>query len=83
MIFNHYASGELNGVKVMTEEDFNRLLKSGLVKDISLRNIEIRDKYKELKEKGVSPGNAIEEIRKSYMYLQYDTIMKIIYSKRR
>ena len=55
------------------------LHKKGLINEKSVRDYQIKRKFKEMREKKISATNAIEALRNEYPYLQFDTIRKIVY----
>lgn len=63
----------------VTDETYE-LIKTFL-NDTAVRDFVIRKKYKELRKQGFRPGDAIDEIRKEYPYLQYESVRKITVAK--
>ena len=55
------------------------LHKKGLINEKSVRDYQIKRRFKEMRENKISATNAIEELRNEYPYLQFDTIRKIVY----
>jgi hypothetical protein len=50
-----------------------------LIDNKSVRDYQIRKKFKQLRANNVSVVDAIEVIKEEYPYLQFDTIRKIMY----
>ena len=73
-------SGFENPLSELISDDIYRLLKSkNLINEKSLRDYQIKKRFKDLRENNFSAGEAIEAIRADYPYLQFDSIRKIIY----
>ena len=69
-----------NPLNDLISDDIYELLSSqGLIDEKSLRDYQIRKKFKQLRATKVSAGDAIDVIREEYPYLQFDTIRKIVY----
>ncbi len=69
-----------NPLSDLISDDIYELLYShGLVDEKSVRDYQIRKKFKQLRATKVSAGDAIDVIREEYPYLQFDTIRKIVY----
>jgi hypothetical protein len=69
-----------NPLSELISDDIYELLSShGLIDDKSVRDFQIRTKYKQLRASKVSAGDSIAAIREHYPYLQFDTIRKIVY----
>ena len=69
-----------NPISELISDDIFELLNSrGLINEMSVRDYQIKKKFKHLREKKIRAGEAIEEIRKDYPYLQFDSIKKIVY----
>ena len=79
-IFKSYASGTLDGKRVMTEDDFNKMISDGLATPARLEHIEMKIMYRELRKAGIRAGDAIDKVRDRYSHLQFDTIRKIVYN---
>jgi hypothetical protein len=80
--------GKMNTIKAkidnplndLVSDDIYELLSShGLIDEKSVRDYQIRKKFKQLRATKVSAGDAIDVIREEYPYLQFDTIRKIVY----
>jgi hypothetical protein len=69
-----------NPLSELISNDIYELLSShGLIDEKSVRDFQIRRKFKQLRSSKVSAGDAIDAIREHYPYLQFDTIRKIVY----
>jgi len=69
-----------NPLRDLISDDIYELLNSqGLIDEKSVRDYQIRKKFKQLRASKVSAGDAIDSIREEYPYLQFDTIRKIVY----
>lgn len=69
-----------NPLSDLISDDIYELLSSqSLIDDKSVRDYQIRKKFKHLRSSKVSAGDAIDAIREEYPYLQFDTIRKIVY----
>ena len=69
-----------NPLSELISDDIHELLSShGLIDEKSVRDFQIRKKFKQLRASKVSVGDAIDVIREHYPYLQFDTIRKIVY----
>jgi hypothetical protein len=69
-----------NPLNDLISDDIYELLNShGLIDEKSVRDYQIRKKFKQLRATKVSAGDAIDVIREEYPYLQFDTIRKIVY----
>lgn len=69
-----------NPLSDLISDDIYELLSTqGLIDEKSVRDYQIRKKFKQLRASKVSAGDAIDAIREEYPYLQFDTIRKIVY----
>ena len=69
-----------NPLNDLISDDIYELLSShGLIDEKSVRDYQIRKKFKQLRATKISAGDAIDVIREEYPYLQFDTIRKIVY----
>ena len=69
-----------NPLSELISDDIHELLSShGLIDEKSVRDFQIRKKFKQLRASKISVGDAIDVIREHYPYLQFDTIRKIVY----
>lgn len=64
---------------LISDEIYEILNSQGLIDEKSVRDYQIRKKFKQLRSNKVSAGDAIDSIREEYPYLQFDTIRKIVY----
>jgi hypothetical protein len=64
---------------LISDEIYEILNTQGLIDEKSVRDYQIRKKFKQLRAGKVSAGDAIDAIREEYPYLQFDTIRKIVY----
>jgi len=64
---------------LISDDVYETLLTHGLIDEKSVRDYQIRKKFKQLRTNKVSAGDAIDSIREEYPYLQFDTIRKIVY----
>lgn len=73
-----------NPIAELISDDIYQILDSrGLINHKSVRDYQIRKKFRELRDEKVSAGDAIETIRQDYPYLQFDSIRKIIYLEKK
>ena len=71
----------VNPLSDLISNEVYELLKSkGLINETSVRDREIRKKFKMLRTNKMSAGDAIDVLRDEYPYLQFDTIRKIVYN---
>jgi hypothetical protein len=71
----------INPLSDLISNEVYELLKSrGLINETSVRDREIRKKFKMLRADKMSAGDAIDILRNEYPYLQFDTIRKIVYN---
>lgn len=69
-----------NPLSDLISDDIYELLNThGLIDEKSVRDYQIRKKFKQLRAGKISAGDAIDSIREEYPYLQFDTIRKIVY----
>ena len=64
---------------LVSDEIYELLNAHGLIDEKSVRDYQIRKKFKQLRSSKISAGDSIDVIRKDYPYLQFDTIRKIVY----
>lgn len=74
---SEYAPNPISDL--VSDEVYEALASRGLINEKSVRDYTIRKKFKELRSNKISTGDAIEQIREEYPYLQFDTIKKIVY----
>lgn len=65
---------------LISNEVYEVLKSKGLINQTSVRDREIRKKFKMLRANKMSAGDAIDALREDYPYLQFDTIRKIVYN---
>ena len=65
--------------ELISDDIFELLSSHGLIDEKSVRDYQIRKKFKGLRASKICAGDAIEAIREEYPYLQFDTIRKIDY----
>ncbi|PID57461.1 MAG: hypothetical protein CR986_08965 [Ignavibacteriae bacterium] len=76
-----YAKDVNNPLSDLISDDiFNKLYNKGLLNKKSIRNYEIRKKYKKLRNKKISANEAISTLRDDFPHLQFDTVRKIVYN---
>jgi len=69
-----------NPLADLISDDIYELLSSrGLINEKSVRDYQIRKKFKKLRDNKLSASDAIDALREEYPYLQFDTIRKIVY----
>ncbi len=75
------VSAKINNplAELISDDIYELLTYHGLIDEKSVRDYQIRKKFKQLRSSKVSAGDAIEAIRDEYPYLQFDTIRKIVY----
>jgi hypothetical protein len=66
--------------ELISDEIYNILNTRGLINKKSVRDYKIRERFDNLRDQEISAGDAIENIRVDYPYLQFDSIRKIIYN---
>ena len=64
---------------LISDDIFDLLNAHGLIDEKSVRDYQIRKKFKQMRAGKISAGDAIDSIREEYPYLQFDTIRKIVY----
>lgn len=64
---------------LISDDIYDVLDQNGLINHKSVRDYHIRKTFKELRATKISAGEAIDQIREKYPYLQFDTIRKIVY----
>ncbi|NWF51312.1 MAG: hypothetical protein HXY49_12310 [Ignavibacteriaceae bacterium] len=66
--------------ELISDDIYELLLSKGLINERSVRDYQIRKKFKRLRESKVRTGDAIDMLRSEYPYLQFDTIRKIVHN---
>lgn len=64
-------------------EIYAQLAQHNLLNEKGVRDYQIRQQFRTLREHNVPASEAIEELRDRHPYLQFDTIRKIVYGLRR
>lgn len=64
---------------LISDEIYELLSSKGLIDEKSVRDYQIRNKFRELRSTKLSASDAIDALREEYPYLQFDTIRKIVY----
>ena len=65
--------------ELISDNIYDLLSSHGLIDEKSVRDFQIKKKFKQLRANKVSAGDAIEAIKEHYPYLQFDTLRKIVY----
>lgn len=65
---------------LISDEVYRTLSSRGLLHETSIRDRQIRMKFKQLRANKLKAGDAIEIIREEYPYLQFETIKKIVHN---
>jgi hypothetical protein len=65
--------------ELISDEIYQLLSSRNLLNEKTLRDYQIKKKFKRLRMQRISANEAIEKIREEYPYLQFDSIRKIIY----
>ncbi len=77
MLYNQESNNPLS--ELINDETFNLLSSKGLLNEKSLRDYQIRKKFKYLRNSNINASDSIDMLRNEYPYLQFDTIRKIVY----
>lgn len=64
---------------LISDEVYHVLEDHNLLSDKGVRDFQIRQQFRRLREQNVTAYDAIENLRETYPYLQFDTIRKIVY----
>lgn len=64
---------------LISDEIYEILESRDLINQKSVRDYQIRKKFKDLRQNKYSASDAIDMLREEYPYLQFDTIRKIVY----
>jgi len=64
---------------LISNEIYELLHSHGLIDEKSVRDFQIRKRFRQLRAYKLSAGEAIDTIMENYPYLQFDTIRKIVY----
>ena len=65
---------------LIPDEIFELLQSKGFINQNAARDHFIRKRFKSLRASKISAGDAIDELRKEYPYLQFETIRQIVYN---
>lgn len=65
---------------LISDEIYELLNERGFINQNAARDHLIRRRFKSLRSLRISAGNAIDELRKDYPYLQFETIRQIVYN---
>jgi len=64
---------------LISDEVYQLLVEHDLLDAKSVRNYQIRKRFRQLRAQNVPASDVIERIQEDYPYLQFDTIRKIVY----
>ncbi len=64
---------------LISDNVYDILNSRGLINEKTVRDYQIKRRFKEMRETKMSATNAIDKLRDAYPYLQFDTIRKIVY----
>jgi hypothetical protein len=64
---------------LINDTTYSMLYNKGLINEKSVRDYQIKRKFREMRNQKVSATNAIDQLRELHPYLQFDTIRKIVY----
>jgi hypothetical protein len=65
--------------ELISDELYEMLESHDLLNEKSVRDFQIRRRFRTLRDEDVPAYDAIEQLREEYPYLQFDTIRKIVY----
>jgi len=65
--------------ELISDEIYGLLKSKNLINEKTLRDYQIKKRFKDLRKNSFTASEAIETIRSDYPYLQFDSIRKIIY----
>ncbi len=65
--------------ELISDDVYDVLETHNLLNEKSVRDFQIRRKFRYMREEDVPAYDAIEQLRDEYPYLQFDTIRKIVY----
>lgn len=68
---------------LISDETYELLNNFGLFNETSIRDRVIRKKFKDLRERKMKVGDAIDRLQLEYPYLQFETIKKIVHHPHR
>ena len=78
MLYSQERNNPLS--ELISDETFRLLDSKGLLNEKSLRDYQIRKKFKSLRCNNINASDAIDMLRNEYPYLQFDTLRKIVYN---
>ncbi|MBI9070533.1 MAG: hypothetical protein JEY94_02985 [Melioribacteraceae bacterium] len=64
---------------LISDEIYDLLESRSLINEKSVRDYQIRRKFKDMRANDVGASEAIDILRNEHPYLQFDTIRKIVY----
>ncbi len=64
---------------LINDTTYSMLYNKGLINEKSVRDYQIKRKFREMRNEKISATNAIDQLRELHPYLQFDTIRKIVY----
>ena len=64
---------------LINDTTYSMLYNKGLINEKSVRDYQIKRKFREMRNQKMSATNAIDQLRELHPYLQFDTIRKIVY----
>lgn len=64
---------------LISDEIYNLLSSKGLINEKTVRDYQIKKKFRALRATKLSASDSIDLLREDYPYLQFDTIRKIVY----
>lgn len=64
---------------LINDTTYTILYNRGLINEKSVRDYQIKRKFREMRNKKISATDAIDQLRDLHPYLQFDTIRKIVY----
>ena len=65
--------------ELISDDVFTVLAQHNLLSEKAIRDYQIRQRFRVMRANGIAAYEAIERLRESYGYLQFDTIRKIVY----
>ena len=65
--------------ELISDDVYDLLETHNLLNEKSVRDFQIRRKFRYMRDEEVPAYDAIEQLRDEYPYLQFDTIRKIVY----
>lgn len=78
---SRYAPNPLS--ELISDDVFHMLAEHNLLNEKSIRDYQIRKRFRDMRSQDVPTNDAIEQLREDYPYLQFDTIRKIVYGLNR